>query len=401
MRQLPPNTFASESVTEGHPDKVCDQISDAILDAIMAGNTGRDLTAARVACETLVSTDLVVVTGEITTSFMPEYEKIIRNVLRDIGYTEKAAGMDANRCRIMIAVDPQSPDIAAGTGGEDPGAGDQGMMFGYACDETPELMPLPIHMAHKLTRKMAEVRKSGEIEYLGPDGKSQVTVSYDGGAKIVRAVLAAQHKIKDLPLKKIKADLTEKVVKPIIAERPEIWDKLDLEEDLIVNGTSDPNGMSTFFVGGPEGDAGLTGRKIIVDTYGGKGRHGGGAFSGKDPTKVDRSANYMCRYVAKNIVAAGLATECEFHLAYAIGLKEPMSVGVNTFGTGKLGDMKLARVCREVFSFRPADIIRTLDLRRPIYRQTSAYGHFGREEPGFTWEKTDKVDDLKKAAGME
>ncbi len=400
MRQLPPNTFASESVTEGHPDKVCDQVSDAVLDAIMAGNSGPDLIAARVACETLVSTNLVVVTGEITSKYVPEYEKVIRGAIRDIGYDDPLAGMDADRARVLIAVDPQSPDIAAGTGGEDPGAGDQGMMFGFACDETPELMPLPIHMAHKLSRKMAEVRKNGSIDYLGPDGKSQVTVSYDGGPKIVRAVLAAQHKIKELPLRRIKKDLIDHVVKPIIDERPEIWEGFDFDTDLVVNGTSDPDGTSTFFVGGPEGDAGLTGRKIIVDTYGGWGRHGGGAFSGKDPTKVDRSANYMCRYVAKNIVAAGLAQRCEFHLAYAIGIKNPMSVGVNTFGTGKISDSKLAEICNEVFSFQPADIIKQLDLRRPIYRQTAAYGHFGREEPGFTWEKTDKVEDLKRAAGM-
>ena len=400
MRQLPLNTFASESVTEGHPDKVCDQISDAVLDAIMAGNSGPSLNAARVACETLVSTNLVVVTGEITSTFVPNYENIIRGVLKDIGYDDKLAGMDCNQTRILIAVDPQSPDIAAGTCGEDPGAGDQGMMFGFACDETPELMPLPIHMAHKLSRKMTDVRKSGEVEYLGPDGKSQVTVSYDGGPKIVRAVLAAQHKIKELPLKTIKNDLIDKVLKPVMAERPEVWEGFDIESDLVVNGTSSPDGISTFFVGGPEGDAGLTGRKIIVDTYGGRGRHGGGAFSGKDPTKVDRSANYMCRYVAKNIVAAGLAKECEFHLAYAIGIKDPMSVGINTFGTGKIDDNKLVEICKEIFSFRPADIIRQLDLRNPIYRPTSAYGHFGREEPGFHWEKTNKVDDLKKAAGI-
>jgi S-adenosylmethionine synthetase len=379
--------FTSESVTEGHPDKMCDQISDAVLDAFLAQDS-----RSRVACEVLTTTGLIVVAGEITSKGNVDFQETVRSVVRDIGYNHMDLGFDYNTCAVLVSVGKQSPDIAQGVNentaqfGEQ-GAGDQGLMFGFACDETPGLMPIPIHLAHRLTERLAAVRRSGEIDYLGPDGKSQVSVRYvDRKPVSVDTVVVSTQHAASADYKKLQKDVLEKVIKPVIPAK-----FLSDKTRYLIN----PTGR--FVVGGPHGDAGLTGRKIIVDTYGGMGRHGGGAFSGKDPSKVDRSAAYMARYVAKNIVAAGLATRCEVQLAYAIGFPEPVSVHIDTFGTGKVQDNRISAVVRELFGLKPAEIIRTLDLLRPIYRKTAAYGHFGRELPEFTWERTDKANDLKKA----
>ena len=385
--------FTSESVTEGHPDKLCDQISDAVLDAILAEDP-----AARVACETCATTGLVMVMGEITTSAYVAIDDIARQVVRDIGYTSSDLCFDGNSCAVITAVHAQSPDIAMGvdsaleTRGEslpaeaNLGAGDQGMMFGFACDETPELMPLPVSLAHRLTRRLAEARKSGELPWLRPDGKSQVTVAYEDGRPVAvdTVVVSTQH-APEISQADVRAAVEREVIRRVIPEA-----LLTPETKIYVN----PTGR--FVLGGPAGDTGLTGRKIIVDTYGGYARHGGGAFSGKDPTKVDRSACYAARYVAKNIVAAGLATRCEVAVAYAIGVARPVSVQVNTFETGKLKDDVLSRRVQELFDLSPSGIIRTLRLRRPIYRQVAAYGHFGRPDLDLPWEKTDRVEDLRK-----
>ena len=387
--------FTSESVTEGHPDKVCDQISDAVLDDILAHDPN-----AHVACETFTTTGIVTVMGEITTKHYTDIPSIVRRTVERIGYTDPAYGFDYRSCAVMTAIDEQSPDIAMGVnesfelqeGGTDEadriGAGDQGMMFGYACDETDVLMPAPIDLAHKLARQLTDVRKSGKLSWLRPDGKSQVTVEYGDDGKVLSCpaiVVSTQHD-PDIALKELREAVVEEIIKPIIPAQ-----YITKDTKFYVN----PTGR--FVVGGPVGDTGLTGRKIIVDTYGGYGRHGGGAFSGKDPTKVDRSAAYAARYVAKNIVAAGLADKCEIQLAYAIGVAHPVSINVNTFGTGKVEDEVLAKAVEKVFDLRPEAIIHMLDLRRPIYRQLAAYGHFGREELGVAWEKTDRTDALLKA----
>jgi len=373
--------FTSESVTEGHPDKVCDQISDAILDAIYEKDPN-----GRVACEAMVTTGLAMVAGEITTSCYVEIPKIIRKTIKDIGYTSAAYGFDFHTCGVITSVQEQSPDIALGV--DTGGAGDQGMMFGYATDETKEFMPLPISLAHKLTWRLSEVRKKKLVDYLRPDGKSQVTVEYeDSRPKRIEAVVISAHHDHKAKMSKIKQDMKRLVVDKIIPKR-----MMDKNTNIFIN----PTGR--FEVGGPQGDTGITGRKIIVDTYGGVGSHGGGAFSGKDPSKVDRSASYMARYVAKNIVAAGLAKRCEIQIAYAIGIAEPVSLMINTSGTGKLSDKKLQRLVWDNFDLTPHGIIEHLKLRRPIYKKTAAYGHFGRNEEAFTWENTDKAKELAKRA---
>jgi S-adenosylmethionine synthetase len=373
--------FTSESVTEGHPDKVADQISDAILDALIAQDP-----MSRVACETMVATGFAMVAGEITTKAVIEYEKVIRSTIEQIGYTDAAYGYDYKTCAVMNALGKQSPDIAMGV--DTGGAGDQGMMFGYATNETPELMPAPILLAHKLTLQLAKVRKSGKVKYLRPDGKSQVSVEYenDRPVRVDTVVISTQHD-PSASARKIRNDVIKHVIQAVVPK-----ELLDRKTKYHVN----PTGR--FVVGGPQGDCGLTGRKIIVDTYGGMGRHGGGAFSGKDPTKVDRSACYMARYVAKNVVAAGLADRAEIQLAYAIGVAEPVSVRVDSFGTGKVEDTRIEDAVRQVFNLTPRGIMETLKLRRPIYQKTASYGHFGREEKEFTWENRDKASALKKAA---
>jgi S-adenosylmethionine synthetase len=402
--------FTSESVTEGHPDKVADQLSDTILDAVLAADAN-----GRVACETLVTTGLVVVAGEITTSTYIDIPKLVRKKVAEIGYTRADFGFDAETCGVIVAIDEQSPDIAQGVdqayevqhdpGDDDPldrlGAGDQGMMFGYACRETDELMPLPIMLAHKLCKRLAEVRKADELLYLRPDGKAQVTVRYEVDehghqqpVEIERILVSTQHADGIDPEALIKPDLVERVIRPILPR--DLYDEKRFEERDFVY----VNPTGKFVLGGPMGDTGLTGRKIIVDTYGGAARHGGGAFSGKDPTKVDRSAAYAARYVAKNIVAAELADRCEINVAYAIGVAHPVSIGVQTFGTERIPVGRIEELVRDHFDLRPAAILRDLELRRPIFAKTAAYGHFGRDDHDFTWERTDKADTLREAAGL-
>jgi S-adenosylmethionine synthetase len=375
--------FTSESVTEGHPDKIADQISDAVLDEVMKQDP-----KGRVACETLVTTGLAVVAGEITTSAIVDYDTLVRNTIRGVGYDRAKYGFDAETCAVMCTVKRQSPDIAMGV--DTGGAGDQGLMFGFACDETAELMPMPIQLAHRLTQRLSEIRKSGKVDFLRPDGKSQVTIEYRDGRpiRVDCVVISTQHseKVSNADLRDA---VTEHVIRPIIPPA-----MLDSKTKYHIN----PTGR--FVIGGPMGDAGLTGRKIIVDTYGGYSRHGGGAFSGKDPSKVDRSACYMARYIAKNVVAAGLARKAEVQLAYAIGVAEPVSVMAETFGTAAISEEKITALIREYFSLTPKGIIEALDLRRPVYKETAAYGHFGRSGPGFTWERTDRADALRKAAGL-
>jgi S-adenosylmethionine synthetase len=375
--------FTSESVTEGHPDKIADQISDAVLDEVLKQDS-----KGRVACETLVTTGLAVVAGEITTSAHLEYDKLVRDTIRGVGYDRAKYGYDAETCAVMCTVKRQSPDIAMGV--DTGGAGDQGLMFGFACDETEELMPMPIQLAHRLTQRLTDVRKSSKVDFLRPDGKSQVTIEYRDSrpVRVDTVVISSQHseKVSNADLRDA---ITEHVIRPIIPAA-----MLDSKTKYHIN----PTGR--FVIGGPMGDAGLTGRKIIVDTYGGYSRHGGGAFSGKDPSKVDRSACYMARYIAKNVVAAGLARKVEVQLAYAIGVAEPVSVMADTFGTATVSDEKITALIREYFSLTPKGIIETLDLRRPIYKDTAAYGHFGRSGPSFTWERTDRADALRKAAGL-
>jgi len=389
--------FTSESVTEGHPDKICDQISDAILDAVLQEDTD-----ARVACETTVTTGLVLVSGEITTKCYVDIPKVARETIRQIGYTRAKYGFDADTCAVLTTIGEQSPDIALGVnkalevrdiadeGVEEYGAGDQGMMFGYATNETEGYMPVPIDLAHRLARKLAEVRKKKILPYLRPDGKTQVTVEYVDGKplRVDTIVLSTQHH-PDISQAQIKSDILNQVIQPIVPET-----MLDENTRYLIN----PTGR--FVIGGPQGDTGLTGRKIIVDTYGSMARHGGGAFSGKDPTKVDRSGAYAARYVAKNVVAAGLADRCEIQIAYAIGVARPVSVAVDTFGTGKVDDVKIIKYINEIFDLRPSAIIKDLDLMRPIYQQTAAYGHFGRTDLDLPWERLDKVDDLRKLAGL-
>ena len=382
--------FTSESVTEGHPDKICDQISDAVLDAILEQDPD-----GRVACETAVTTGMVLVMGEISTKCYVDIPKIAREVIRDIGYDRAKFGFDCDTCGIITSIDEQSGDIAlgvdraleakeAGITEEDNGAGDQGMMFGFACDDTPELMPMPISLAHKLAKRLAQVRKDGTLPYLRPDGKTQVTIEYEDDRPVaVETIVVSNQHSPDVPMEQLRADIKREVIDAIVPK-----ELMRPETKIFIN----PIGR--FVIGGPQGDSGLTGRKIIVDTYGGMGRHGGGAFSGKDPTKVDRSAAYAARYVAKNIVAAKLARKCEVQLAYAIGVAKPVSINVNTFGTGKVADEVLEQAVEKVFDLRPTAIIRSLDLRRPIYRKLAAYGHMGREDLGVNWEKTDKVDAL-------
>ncbi len=391
--------FTSESVTEGHPDKLCDQVSDAVLDACLEQDP-----RSRVACETATKTGFVMVLGEITTNAFVNFDDLVRKVVKGIGYDNSDKGFDGNTCAVMSAISSQSQDIALGVDkslevkdGEvsekelnEIGAGDQGMMFGYACNETPTLMPMPIYLAHKLTRRLAEVRKSGDLPWLRPDGKSQVTVEYAYGKPVrVDTVLISTQHAPEVSHYEIEESVVEYIINPVIPA-----ELLDKSPKIYVN----PTGR--FVVGGPMGDAGVTGRKIIVDTYGGMGRHGGGAFSGKDPTKVDRSAAYACRWVAKNVVAAGLADRCEIQVSYAIGVAHPLSINVETFGTGKIEDEKIAKIISENFDLRPGAIIRDLDLRKPIYQKTAAYGHFGRDDVKFTWEETNKADALRKAAGL-
>ncbi len=382
--------FTSESVSEGHPDKVADQISDAILDAILTQDKN-----ARVACETLVTTGMAMIAGEITTTAKVDYPDVVRQTIKEIGYNDASIGFDWETCAVLVSLDRQSPDISQGvTEGEglyrEQGAGDQGLMFGYACNETPELMPMPITLAHRLTKRVSDIRKSGLVSFLRPDSKSQVSIEYinDKPIRVDSVVISTQHS-PEVAYETIKEAMIEEVIRHEIPA-----DLLDEKTKYFIN----PTGR--FVVGGPQGDCGLTGRKIIVDTYGGQGSHGGGAFSGKDPSKVDRSASYMARYIAKNIVAAGLADKCEVQLAYAIGVADPVSVMINAFGTGVIPSGDIARITQEEFDMRPRAIIETLDLLRPIYRQTAAYGHFGRELPDFTWERTDRIASLRKRAGI-
>jgi len=382
--------FTSESVAEGHPDKIADEISDSILDAIMAEDK-----QCRVACETLVTTGMAIIAGEITTTCWVDMPQIVRDTIKEIGYNNSGMGFDWETCAVMTSIDKQSPDISQGvTAGEglyeEQGAGDQGLMFGYACAETPVLMPMPIYYAHRVTRRLAEARKSGILDFLRPDGKAQVTVEYENGAprRVHTVVVAAQHK-PQVKYDTLREGIIEEVIRKAIPEN-----MVDDKTKYFINATG------RFVIGGPMGDCGLTGRKIIVDTYGGQGSHGGGCFSGKDPSKVDRSGSYMARYAAKNIVAAGLAEKCEVQVAYCIGVAEPVSLMIDTFGTGKIPPDRIAEIVRETFSFKPADMIKHLRLLRPIYKKTACYGHFGRNDPDFTWEYTDKVDDLREKAGI-